>query len=450
MRRNVNVFSLLIVACLVGLQALFPLPATGLTLTPPLDNFAPPSTLTDLFRINPVPGSLEAAPDVFGQAVIGTVDPGGLTAAFNGISELFTMVGLIARDDEDDDSEKSEQSQKSDKSGKSEKSGKSDRSDRSDKSDKSDKSGKSDKDDEAQDLDITIEKAPIDPDGTTAGAVTDIVVTFKDRDPAVDGVEILTGGTVEVTLDPSFVNTGAAVPNFGVLLQGWPQSPPAPPPDFIWTSTVDQNRITMTLTSDFLVGDFGPGAKQAHLVLFGFQNPSSPGLYPVSIEIRPDPAKMGVLSGSGFVRIIPEALPSVNAVNLFSGPPGPPPPFFNPLYQTVPLGELFARELGFYLWDRDSEPFLGVDVKMITPTHGRLVQNGRRVGRVRIDAPPGARDFAINTFGPSVPMLAFITNVPVGVLTLQFQPDPVITGDYTITLRMKDGNAQQFFVTVVD
>ena len=77
--------------------------------------------------------------------------------------------------------------------------------------------------------------------------------------------------------------------------------------------------------------------------------------------------KEKILSGTGHIRIIPDARPSVNPISLFSGPPGPPPPFFNPLYQTLELGEP-ARQVGLYLWDAGSVPFIGVDV---SPTPSR-------------------------------------------------------------------------------
>ena len=203
-------------------------------------------------------------------------------------------------------------------------------------------------------LNVAIAKAPIAPDGTTAKAVSDFVVTFMNRDPAVDGVGIKQGGIVELVLPDSFVNTGNGGDTV-VILQGWPQSPLIP---FPWQTDIVGNTITLTLLSDWMPGASGPGPKQVHLALFGFRNPS-PGRYPVSITINSDPASDEVLSGVGFVQIIPKARPSVNAVSIFSGPPGPPPPFFNPLYQTVELGN-DARQLGLYLWSKRSAPLLGV------------------------------------------------------------------------------------------
>ena len=57
-------------------------------------------------------------------------------------------------------------------------------------------------------LEVSILKAPVGPDGTTAKAQTDIVLTFVDLDPAVNGIGLKSGATVEVELPNEFVNTG--------------------------------------------------------------------------------------------------------------------------------------------------------------------------------------------------------------------------------------------------
>lgn len=313
----------------------------------------------------------------------------------------------------------------------------------------------------AGDLTVSAVRAPVAPDGATAGAVTDIVLTFVDRDPAVDGIGMKSGGTIEVVLADDFVNTGAGG-DVGVVLQGWPQSPPAPPPAFPWTSTIAGNTITVELTADWMPGDFGPGPKQVHLILFGFRNPSKPGPQHVHLAIQPDPAGPEVLTGHATVNIIPKARPSVNVISLFSGPPGPPPPFFNPFYQTIVQGDA-ARQVGLYLWASRSAPYLGVDIVMdggAGARHGRLVQDGSTVGHVWIDAPPGASDFTLSTgsaddppppcaSGPSCEVPAFITGVPVGLMLVQFDPDPAVTGDYQLTIRMNNGNTEELFFTVV-
>ena len=56
----------------------------------------------------------------------------------------------------------------------------------------------------ASSLDVTVSKAPIAPDGTTAGADSDFVLTFIDRNPAVPGIGLMAGGFVEVELPDAF------------------------------------------------------------------------------------------------------------------------------------------------------------------------------------------------------------------------------------------------------
>jgi hypothetical protein len=312
----------------------------------------------------------------------------------------------------------------------------------------------SDDHDESE-LDISIAKAPIAGDGVAAGAITDFVVSFENPDPAVDGVGLLTGGTVEIVLADDFINTGSGT-NTAIILQGWPQSPVVP---FIWATSVVGNTITLTMTADFVPGAFGPGPKQVHLALFGFLNPG-PGKYSVDVTITPDPASPGdTLEGGAKVKITKKVKPSINAISLLSSPPGPPPPFFNPLYQEVVVGNS-ARQVGFYLWDKGGGPFLGVDVEATgDEEHIRLVQNGKTVGKISIEGPHDAEDFSIESLdavvaggspeGPSELVNAFLTGQPTGLFLLQFTPDPAELGEYEIQLKLKGGNTQYLYVTVV-
>ena len=304
----------------------------------------------------------------------------------------------------------------------------------------------------AKPLHISVEKAPVAPDGTTVGRPTDFVLTFRDIDPRKKGISLRKGGTIEVELSEEF--TSLAGGGTLVLLQGWPQSPPAPPPAFLWTTEVVGNKATLTMTEDFKVGAFGPGTKQVHLILLGFANPDEPGLYPVKLTIKPKPQGNKVHRGTAHVRIIPDARPSVNPISLFSGPPGPPPPFFNPLYQTLDLGE-DARQVGLYLWDADSVPFLGVDVVATPqPTYYQLKQDAEVVGEVWIKAPRKAESYSLTSVPlppggpPSVEIPAFVTGLPVGLLGVQFSPDPWVTGKYEIAISMYGGNEKTLFVKV--
>ncbi len=308
---------------------------------------------------------------------------------------------------------------------------------------------------ESRQLNILAERAPVAPDGTTVGRPTDFVLTFRDIDPRRKGISLRKGGTIEVELGNEFTNVGGAGRgNTLVLLQGWPQSPPAPPPAFLWTTEVVGNKATLTMNEDFKTGAFGPGTKQVHLILLGFDNPGEPGVYPVQLTIRPNPKGNKVHQGTAHVRIIPDARPSVNPISLFSGPPGPPPPFFNPIYQTLDLGE-DARQVGLYLWDADSVAFLGVDLTA-TPQPGyyQLTQDSSVVGEVWIKAPREAQSYSLISVPlapggpPSVQVPAFVTGLPVGLLGVRFSPDPWVAGAYEIAISMRGGNEKTLFVEV--
>ncbi len=295
-------------------------------------------------------------------------------------------------------------------------------------------------------LELAFAKAPVAPDGTTAGAATDFVITFRDRDPATPGIGLHEGAVVTVEIDEAF-DPGDGT-NVGVILQGWPQSPPAPPP-FIWTTTFSGTTVEMTLTQDWMPGDFGPGAKQVHLALLGWTNPDSPGRYAVSLTIQPDPDSPDVLEGHGYVHISRRTKPTASVVSLFSGLPPGPPPLANPLYQTVAQGDS-ALPVGLYMWDASGDAFTGVDARKMNARWYRLVDGRRTVGHVRIDAPRGARHHEFTTAGPSTEATAFLTGVPVGVLITQFTPDPNVTGDYTVRVKMNGGTDERILISVVD
>jgi hypothetical protein len=82
-----------------------------------------------------------------------------------------------------------------------------------------------------QSLTVSVAKAPVTPDGTTAGSITDLVLTFAEIDSAVDGISMKEGGSIPARLPAGFVDTGDGSDNTTAILQGWPQSPPLP---FIW------------------------------------------------------------------------------------------------------------------------------------------------------------------------------------------------------------------------
>lgn len=297
------------------------------------------------------------------------------------------------------------------------------------------------------DLTLDVVKAPVAPDGTTAGAPLDFVVMFRNQDPDVDGVGMKAGGTITVELDAAFdlsgnqlspPHPGGLPPPPAIVLQGWPQSPRV---DFPYTTEIVGNTVMLTMTDDWAVGGAGPGPKALHLVLLASTNPAVPGGYSIDLAIRPDPGSPATLQGHGHVEIIPRVRPSVNVVSLFSGPPGPPPPFFNPLFQDLALGE-DGRRVGMYLWERGGGAAAGVDVEMVNANHGRLVQDGRTVGHVHISAPKGASDHTLVSEGPSGVGPAFVTGIPTGILITKFTPDPTVAGLYEVSFSMNGGNTQ--------
>ncbi len=295
---------------------------------------------------------------------------------------------------------------------------------------------------------LQVVKAPVAPDGTTAGAALDFVVNFADPDPAVPGVAMKAGGTITIELDRAFDLSGNQgidlPPGVVIILQGWPQSPRVP---FPYTADIVGNTVTLTLTSDWPVGTFGPGPKSVHLALLDSTNPPVAGRYSVDMTIQPGPREP-TLERQGRIKIIDDVRASVNVVSLFSGG-GPPPPFFNPLFQDVALGEA-GHEVGMYLWENGGAAAEGVDVQMINPRFGRLVQDGRNVGRVWIRAPRHARNYTIVSTGPSVEISAFVTGVPTGLLVTQFTPDSSVAGHYSVVFRMTGGKRQTMHYEVSD
>jgi hypothetical protein len=76
-------------------QPTFPLPSPGLTIVLPLLSAIPPGDEVKLFRFNLATAALVPALDNTGQPIVGTVDSGGLSATFNGVARLSTVVGLV-------------------------------------------------------------------------------------------------------------------------------------------------------------------------------------------------------------------------------------------------------------------------------------------------------------------------------------------------------------------
>ena len=304
-------------------------------------------------------------------------------------------------------------------------------------------------------LDVSVAKAPPAPDGTNAGAVTDLVVTFADPDPAVPGIGIKQGGTIRVALPDGFVNTGLPVVGIGgqpgcappvvqgcstaVVLQGWPQSALIPAVSY----EAATNTFVLTALADWMPGGIAaPGPKQVHLIAFGFVNPQRPGNHRVDVTIQPEPNDPATTAGTGTVHIL--ANPQATILPNSQANPGP--PFPNTLYQQVTAGDE-SLTMRFFMWDRDQAPIVGADIVMNGRVGDIVDADGRRIGQVRVSPPPGASDYSIITDGPSVQAPAFVSGLPTGALKVRLQTDPTATGDYEVTFRLINGNTRSHRIT---
>ena len=315
----------------------------------------------------------------------------------------------------------------------------------------------------------SVENAPVVPDGTVAGAVTDFVINLDTSlDPAVPGRELAAGGTIKVTLPEGFVNTGtlpledvfsspSCVPgnlqcSTAALLQGWPQHPilprfpPAPPgtgmPQYS-LSLEDDTALVFTADIPLVAGVPlpGPGIKQLHLILNGFRNPTQPGFYPILVEAETEPGG-ATETGVGIVHILPETRPHIGVTSALN--PGAP----NTIYQTTGTNELTPLPYDFLIWDRAGGPFVGVTAGMVSDRLGLLRRGERAVGIVTIDSPPGAVGQEVTTVSPSMEINAPITGVPTALLTVEFRVGSV-PGDYAATFALLGGTSVTMFVTAV-
>lgn len=312
------------------------------------------------------------------------------------------------------------------------------------------------------DLQLSVFKAPIAPDGTTAGAVTDFVVEFRNNNPEVPGIGLKKGGTVNITLPPEFkfVDSGKPVLkttssktcgpplistcSSAVLLQGWPQSLIPPFPDV--SHDVDTNTLSLTVGKDWMsAGSAAPGPKQIHFMGFGFRNPEQAGDYSLKIVIHPDPASSNVIQGDVMVAIVANTVATISPISLSNGKP--PPPFANTLYQNVAAGDT-SLKLAFYLWDKTKHAIVGADIVMDEPSTGRLVGADSNVlGNINMSTPAGAKTHKLVTTGPSKLAKAFLTGLDTGHLVAELETDPSVSGEYKIVFSLNNGNSVTHTIT---
>lgn len=352
----------------------------------------------------------------------------------------------------------------------------------------------------------SIDKAPVVADGDVTGKPFDYVITLDGSlDPQVLGRGIAAGGQIRVFLPPEFDLAAIDTENYpvatppvpfppvpplpdrpcipgnlqcttAVVLRGWPQDPLFPPVLF-HTMSIDlaQNAVVLTAVQDIgLVPGAAPAPyiKQVHLILNGLRNPA-PGTYTVRVEADTGPDG-SVESGEGPLVVRSETAPSVNITSVFvpplavgaCGPGDPPPNPDNPVYQTTDVGDDAPFAWSFLLWGRNNEPLDNVWLHRVAGSYWLLMRNEDRrfrwrdmVGRLRVDAPPGASGYDVRlnndyrgldcpTSLPAAPVIATTPGIgpqPVGRLDLQFTAGN-LPGVYKTTLWIAGGNHVEMFV----
>ena len=308
----------------------------------------------------------------------------------------------------------------------------------------------------------SVVKAPIVPDGDTAGAPTDIVITLdRSLDPGVEGRTLLQGNKIKITLPDAFINTGlpggtiftpgCVPPNLGcstgILLQGWPQHPIFPmfppgssAPTLYTVSLEGTHTLVYTALQDVTPGSIlpGPGIKQMHLLVVGFVNPD-PGFYDIQVEAQTGPGGQSEF-GTGRLHIVPHARPSINITSVFGGAGNP-----NSIYQQAGTNAMVSLPYEFLLWDRGGAAFTGVDIEMVNDKHALMKLGNAVVGHVTIDSPEHASGQEVAAAAPSFAINSPVSGIPTARLTATF-----ITGDvpglYTVTFSLNGGNSATMYV----
>jgi hypothetical protein len=345
-----------------------------------------------------------------------------------------------------------------------------------------------------------IQKAPVIADGDVSGKPTDIVITLSGSlEPVAAGRGLSAGGEIRVIFPPEFELTDldpafplADVPTpfppvpplppmpcvpanlqctTAVLLQGWPQQPLFPPVLF-HTLSIDaaDNALVFTAAQDIVPNPPAfPGIKQIHLITNGLTNPA-PGNYRISVDAQTGPGGAWE-TGSGLVKIIPQARPSINVTSVFvkalagllpggpaCGPGTLPPNPANPVYQNTAVGAAAPYTWTFLLWGSDSEPLDDVILEWTSAKRARILRDNATIGHVDIDAPRGASGYGLQvnplgcpTWMPGAPVIGGTPGIgpqPVGRLDIRFTAGDM-PGTYTTTLSLNNGNTVQMFVEAV-
>lgn len=322
----------------------------------------------------------------------------------------------------------------------------------------------------AQNLIESIIKARIIADGDVAGAPTDFLINLNVPRDNTPGLSLAAGNTIKITLPPEFIDEGTLQTetvfssktctigdftcNTSVFVQGWPQRPIAnvvPPVtltsenttgDPVYTLSVEKNADGSHTFIHTAIQDVGPGSpppgpgiKQIHMILPGFTNPTTPGLYEIVVES--ETGEGGALqTGRANIDILPQIAPSINLNSMFD------PMRRNTVYQEVaPGAEILPYE--FYLWGADGGPLVGAEI-----VGDQLMQNGEVVGQLTITGPPGSEGQSLVSMEPSTLIVEPFFHQETGRLTAQFAPGDAL-GEYVTTIGLTDGTSERLVVNMV-
>ena len=311
-----------------------------------------------------------------------------------------------------------------------------------------------------------ISKAPVILDGNVQGKPFDMVITLDTSlDPNVPGRSLAAGGTIKVIFPPAFdlsnlnayplagaasgpsCTPGNLLCTTAVLLQGWPQNPVPPPPNY--ALSIDGNSFIYTALQDIVPNSPSfPGIKQMHLILNGVENPM-PGHYRIKVEAETGPGGT-IETGSALAHVVPKPRPSINVTSVFTGLPGPE---SNTIYQTTGINMMAPLEWSFLVWGKKGAVLDDIEIEWTDVDEANLRQSGKTVGNIYIDSPLGASGqdvYVANSSGlPAAPVIGPTPGIgpqPVGLLQLQFVTGSE-AGEYVTTIMLNGGNALQMRVT---
>lgn len=153
--------------------------------------------------------------------------------------------------------------------------------------------------------------------------------------------------------------------------------------------------------------------------------------------------------------VLPGVRASINLTSVFTGESPPP----NTIYQETTVNGMAPNAWSFLVWGSKGKVLDNVNLRWESDHLARLLQDGRRVGQIFIDGPPGAtgQDIILvdSTALAAAPVIGATPGIgpqPVGLLQLQFVAGSE-PGEYVTTVVVNGGSGSTFwtqaFVTAI-